>query len=72
VTNVGRSTRPPRWAPWWVYLVTILGTNYLRQLIMPAGVVPEWAVVVVAVAQSSIVFAIITVGYRAASHRSDR
>ena len=26
-----------RWAPWWVYVVSIAGANYLRQVIVPTG-----------------------------------
>jgi hypothetical protein len=25
----------PKWAPWWIYLVVILGANYLRQAPCP-------------------------------------
>ncbi len=59
-----------RWAPWWVYLVVILGVNSLRQVVMPAGTLPEWAVVLIALVSSAFLFGAITVVYRA-SGRSD-
>ena len=53
-----------RWAPWWLYLTVILGANYIRQALMPAGTLPEWAVVLVVLAMSAGLFAVSTVAYR--------
>ncbi len=57
---------PPasRWAPWWWYAVVILGVNYLRQLVVPVGTVPEWAVVVIVLATSAVLFVAVTAAYR--------
>ncbi|HYZ67427.1 MAG TPA: hypothetical protein VE666_06420, partial [Mycobacterium sp.] len=54
------------WAPWWLYLVVILGANYARQAVMPFGAIPEWAVVLVVLAGSAALFAIVTAAYRLA------
>lgn len=58
-----------KWAPWWVYLIVILGANYLRQAIMPAGTVPEQAVVLIVAAISVALFVIITAVHRATRRR---
>jgi hypothetical protein len=62
---------PPlrQWAPWWVYLGVILGANYLRQLLMPAGTVPEWTVVLIVLALSAALFVASTAVYRATGRR---
>lgn len=53
-----------RWAPWWVYLVIIIGANYLRKAALPEGSVPALRVTL-ALALSAVLFAVITVVYRA-------
>jgi len=65
-----RPATESRWAPWWVYLGTILGANYLRKAIWPESndTLPQ---VAVALAFSAVLFVVITLVYRA-THRSDR
>ncbi|SFT55786.1 hypothetical protein SAMN04487904_103419 [Actinopolyspora lacussalsi subsp. righensis] len=58
-----------RWAPWWMYVLLIVGANQLRQLILPFGTVPEWADVVIAALVAAICFALITLVYRAGADR---
>ena len=53
-----------KWAPWWWYVIPILGMNYVRQGLMPVGTVPEWAVVLIALAISTVLFIGITYAYR--------
>jgi hypothetical protein len=63
--------KPPRrggWAPWWAYLVVILGANYARQLAIPAGAIPGWAIVLIAAAISATMFGLVTAAYRATRH----
>jgi hypothetical protein len=60
-----KQTYERRWAPWWIYLIVLLGANYLRQLVMPFGTIPEWAVVLVVLAGSVVLFGVVTVTYRA-------
>jgi OPT oligopeptide transporter protein len=69
-----RAEKSDRWAPWWWYVAIILGVNYLRQGIMPVGTVPEWAVVLIALAISAVLFVVITMVYRGTRQRagSDR
>ncbi|CAN5332239.1 hypothetical protein BH24ACT9_BH24ACT9_12950 [soil metagenome] len=52
-----------------MYLIIILGANYLRQAILPFGTVPEWAVVLIAVTVSVILFVAITAVYRVANRQ---
>jgi hypothetical protein len=54
-----------RWAPWWIYLVVILGGNYLRQAIVPFGTVPVAVDVALAVSIAAILFLVVTATYRA-------
>lgn len=57
--------------PWWVYLLIILGANYLRRAIVPFGTVPEWADVAIAVAASVLLFMVITAVYRITAGNAD-
>jgi hypothetical protein len=47
-----------------VYLVPILGVNYLRQIIVPFGTVPVIVDVLLAVMLAGAVFVLITALYR--------
>jgi hypothetical protein len=64
--------RSDRWAPWWWYVVTILGVNYLRQAVMPVGTVPEWAVVLIVVAMVAALFVAVTWVYRRRSSMTEQ
>ncbi len=64
--------RSDRWAPWWWYVVTILGVNYLRQAVMPVGTVPEWAVVLIVVAMAAVLFVAVTWIYRRRSSTTEQ
>ena len=55
---------PPRWAPWWTYLVIILGANSVRRALVGDAGSPTLGVVV-ALAIAATLFTIITVVYRA-------
>ncbi|MFW3171977.1 hypothetical protein [Geodermatophilus sp. CPCC 206100] len=57
--------RTSRWAPWWVYLVLILAANYLRQLALPFGTLPEWGDVLLAVGIAAVLFVAVTAVHRA-------
>ena len=59
-----------RWAPWWIYLVIIVGANYLRRAVSADGGAPAVRVVVV-LAVSAVLFVVITVVYRANVRRDD-
>ena len=58
-----RTAASTRFAPWWVYLGAILGTNYLRKAIVGEPSEPSLAVAV-ALAFSAALFAVITLVYR--------
>ena len=60
----GQPSTSTRWAPWWAYLVIIVGANYLRRAVLPDGGTPALRVVV-ALTVSPILFVVITVIYRA-------
>jgi hypothetical protein len=51
------------WAPWWIYLGTIIGANYLRKAFVGEGSGPVMPVVV-ALAFSAALFVVVTVAYR--------
>lgn len=65
------SGEPVRWAPWWLYLIVLLGANYLRASLMPVGTVPEPVVVVIALAQATVLFLVVTALWRL-THRARR
>jgi hypothetical protein len=52
-----------KWAPWWVYLVLIVGANYLRRAALPDGSTHTLRVAL-ALAVSAALFVIITIAYR--------
>jgi hypothetical protein len=54
-----------RWAPWWAYVVPILGLNYLRQVVLPFGTLPEYVDALLAIAIAVVLFVLITAGHRA-------
>lgn len=54
-----------KWAPWWLYLAVIVPANYLRRAVLPESSVPA-PDVLVAITFSVLLFAVITVVYRAA------
>lgn len=53
-----------RWAPWWIYLIVLLGANYLRAALLPGGSLPLPATVAIAVGQAAALFAIVTAIWR--------
>ncbi len=53
-----------RWAPWWAYLVIIVGANYLWRAVLPDAGTPALRLVV-ALTVSAVLFVVITVIYRA-------
>jgi hypothetical protein len=70
------SDRPPRrhpkssrWAPWWLYILVIVGMTHLRRVVGVDGSTPA-ARVVIALAVSATLFVTITAGYRAFVHRA--
>lgn len=67
--NPTGTSQDRRWAPWWLYVVVIVGANYARQMIIPFGTVPEWADVVLALALAAALFVAITAAYRRATRR---
>ena len=63
-----QATTSTKWAPWWIYLVIIVGANYLRRAVIADGGAPAVRVVV-ALALSATLFIVITVVYRANARR---
>ena len=70
VTNQQRRPQAAttKWAPWWVYLVIIVGANYLRRAALPDASTPALRVAL-ALAVSAALFVIITIAYRAVARR---
>ncbi|MGY4720612.1 hypothetical protein [Naumannella huperziae] len=54
-----------RWAPWWIYLIVLLGTNYLRSYFLPGGSMPLAVTAAIAIGQAVVLFVIITAIWRA-------
>ena len=61
-------TMSAKWAPWWIYVVIIVGVNYLRRAVVVDGGGPVVRIVV-ALALSAVLFVTITVVYRAIVRR---
>ncbi|MFG1842578.1 hypothetical protein ACLQ29_21835 [Micromonospora sp. DT228] len=58
----GKEEQNGRWAPWWVYLCVILGSNYVKQyLVQDLPVAVNAAITVVLVGT---LFVVITAVYR--------
>ena len=56
-------TNSPAWAPWWIYVVVIVGANLLKQqLLQDQPVALNVAVTVLLVV---VLFGLVTVSYRA-------
>jgi uncharacterized membrane protein YdcZ (DUF606 family) len=53
-----------RFAPWWAYLVPILATNYLRQVLLPPSEVGDALSVALFVATTAVVALLVTTLYR--------
>ncbi|GAA1487432.1 hypothetical protein [Brachybacterium sacelli] len=53
-----------KWAPWWIYLIVLLGANYLRALVLPGDSLPLPATVAIAVGQAAVLFVIVTAIWR--------
>ncbi len=64
-----RAEGESRWAPLWLYLLVILGANAIRQVLLPVGTVPVWAVAVLVVVMSSVLFVVVTAAYRTTIRR---
>jgi hypothetical protein len=52
------------WAPWWAYLVPILGLNYLRQALVSPGDLGDAANVAMFAAVTVAVAALVTLVHR--------
>ena len=57
-------TTSNRWAPLWVYLVVLLGANFLRSWLIPTGHLPAIVAVGIALGQAAILFVAITAAWR--------
>lgn len=57
-----------RWAPWWVYLIVLLGANYVRSYFLPGGSMPLPLTAALAIGQAGLLFVIVTAIWRA-THR---
>lgn len=63
-----RTTPPNTWAPWWLYLLVLLGANYLRAAVVPDSSLPLPIIAAIVIAQAAVLFVIVTVIWRA-THR---
>ncbi|WP_165777395.1 hypothetical protein [Amycolatopsis antarctica] len=65
--NRRTSTTHGKWAPWWVYVVVLVGANWLRAGLLPGDQFPLVVTVAITVGQAAVLFALITVIHRAFS-----
>lgn len=63
------STTSGEWAPWWIYLIVLLGANHVRAYVVPGGSLPLPVIVAIAVGQSALLFVIVTAIWRASQRR---
>ncbi len=62
-------TNSPAWAPWWIYVVVIVGANLLKQqLLQDQPVALNVAVTVVLVV---VLFGLVTITFRALAGRRE-
>jgi hypothetical protein len=61
-----------KWAPWWVYVVIIVGANSLRRAMIPTGDANALADVGIALGLSALLFATITAVHRATNRHESR
>lgn len=58
-----------KWAPWWIYLIVLLGANYVRSYFLPGGSMPLPVTAAIALGQAALLFLIVTALWRA-THRT--
>lgn len=65
-SNPAPDKPPPsdKWAPWWIYLIVLLGANYLRVYLMQESSLSEPLVAAFAVGQAALLALIITAVWR--------
>lgn len=62
--------RSQKWAPWWMYLIVLLGANYVRAYVIVGDRFPTFVTVAIALGQGALLFLIITVIWRFAKRES--
>lgn len=63
-----QQTSSHKWAPWWIYLIVLLGANYLRSYFIPGSSLPLPVIAVIAIGQAALLFVIVTAIWRATRH----
>lgn len=63
-----RSQSSGKWAPWWIYLIVLLGANYVRGYFLPGSSLPLPVTAMIAIGQAAVLFVIVTAIWRAARH----
>lgn len=71
-TTSSRPQASQKWAPWWIYLIVLLGANYVRGYFLPGDSLPLPATVAIAVGQAAVLFVIITAIWRAIRRDENR
>lgn len=61
----GQEAANQRWAPWWVYVVVIVGANWVRGSIMSDRDLPAAVQVVSALGLAAVLYVAVTVVWRA-------
>jgi hypothetical protein len=63
-SSSNKPTTSPKWAPWWIYLIVLLGANYLRGYVLPGDALALPVTVAVAIGQAAALFVIVTAIWR--------
>jgi hypothetical protein len=60
-----REQRPARWAPWWIYVISLVVTNQLRVQWLQPEDLATWLEAGLGVASMALVAAAVTAAWRA-------
>lgn len=69
--TANRPERSQRWAPWWIYLIVLLGANSIRNHFLPGDALPLPATVGIAIGQAATLFVIVTAIWRLSRRHQD-
>lgn len=58
-------TSSDKWSPWWIYVIVLLGANYLRTYFMSDSSLPIPLIAAIAIGQAALLFVVITAIWRA-------
>ncbi len=60
----GQVASAQKWAPWWIYLIVLLGANYARNYFLPGSSLPPPLIAAIGIGQAALLFVTITAIWR--------